>query len=120
MPEPGMPSADGAGREGLAVSARDVVKRYGAGDTAVDALRGVSVDFPRGQFAAVMGPSGSGKSTLMNILAGLDTPTPPRAWPWCISDRIAICSSRMSTGAGPTVPPLCFANNMPGGIRCRR
>ena len=75
MSEPGTPPADGGAREGLAVSARDVVKRYGAGDTAVEALRGVSVDFPRGQFAAVMGPSGSGKSTLMNILAGLDTPT---------------------------------------------
>jgi len=62
-------------RDGLAVSARDVTKRYGAGDAAVDALRGVTVDFPKGQFAAVMGPSGSGKSTLMNILAGLDAPT---------------------------------------------
>ena len=65
---------DGA-RDGLAVSARDVTKRYGEGDAAVDALRGVTVDFPKGQFAAVMGPSGSGKSTLMNILAGLDAPT---------------------------------------------
>ena len=64
-----------AERDGLAVSARDVTKRYGAGGAAVDALRGVSVDFPKGQFAAVMGPSGSGKSTLMNILAGLDAPT---------------------------------------------
>ena len=52
-----------------------MTKRYGSGDAAVDALRGVSVDFPKGQFAAVMGPSGSGKSTLMNILAGLDAPT---------------------------------------------
>jgi putative ABC transport system ATP-binding protein len=58
-----------------AVVARDVVKRYGEGDSAVEALRGVSVDFPRGQFAAVMGPSGSGKSTLMNCLAGLDRVT---------------------------------------------
>ncbi len=65
------PRADGA----MAVSAREVTKRYGAGGAAVDALRGVSVDFPRGQFAAVMGPSGSGKSTLMNVLAGLDRPT---------------------------------------------
>ncbi len=64
-----------AERDGLAVSARDVTKRYGAGGAAVDALRGVSVDFPKGQFAAVMGPSGSGKLTLMNILAGLDAPT---------------------------------------------
>ena len=66
---------DPAGRDGFAVSARDVTKRYGTGDAAVDALRGVTVDFPKGQFAAVMGPSGSGKSTLMNILAGLDAPT---------------------------------------------
>src|SRR4051812_2574917 len=57
------------------VSARDVVRRYGAGDTAVDALRGVSVDIARGRLTAVMGPSGSGKSTLMHILAGLDSPT---------------------------------------------
>jgi putative ABC transport system ATP-binding protein len=64
-----------AERDGLAVSAREVTKRYGSGDAVVHALRGVSVDFPRGQFAAVMGPSGSGKSTLMNILAGLDRPT---------------------------------------------
>jgi putative ABC transport system ATP-binding protein len=52
-----------------------VTRRYGAGDTAVDALRGVSVDVPAGQLTAVMGPSGSGKSTLMHILAGLDKPT---------------------------------------------
>jgi putative ABC transport system ATP-binding protein len=52
-----------------------VVRRYGAGDTAVDALRGVSVDIAAGRLTAVMGPSGSGKSTLMHILAGLDKPT---------------------------------------------
>jgi putative ABC transport system ATP-binding protein len=57
------------------VSAYDVVRRYGTGDTAVDALRGVSVDIDRGRLTAVMGPSGSGKSTLMHILAGLDKPT---------------------------------------------
>jgi putative ABC transport system ATP-binding protein len=57
------------------VTARDVVRRYGAGDTAVDALRGVSVDIAEGRLTAVMGPSGSGKSTLMHILAGLDKPT---------------------------------------------
>ena len=54
---------------------RDVTRRYGEGDAAVDALRGVSLDVPTGQFAAVMGPSGSGKSTLMHLLAGLDRPT---------------------------------------------
>jgi putative ABC transport system ATP-binding protein len=57
------------------VSARDVVRRYGSGDTAVDALRGVSLDISEGRLTAVMGPSGSGKSTLMHILAGLDKPT---------------------------------------------
>ena len=58
-----------------AVASTDVSRRYGEGDAAVDALRGVTVDIPEGQFTAVMGPSGSGKSTLMHILAGLDRPT---------------------------------------------
>ena len=57
------------------VTATDVVRRYGEGDTAVDALRGVSVDIAEGRLTAVMGPSGSGKSTHMHILAGLDKPT---------------------------------------------
>ena len=57
------------------VSATDVTRRFGEGAAAVDALAGVSVEFPPGEFAAVMGPSGSGKSTLMHVLAGLDTPT---------------------------------------------
>jgi putative ABC transport system ATP-binding protein len=57
------------------VTARDVARRYGEGDAAVDALRGVSLDIARGRLTAVMGPSGSGKSTLMHILAGLDQPT---------------------------------------------
>ena len=59
----------------VVVAARDVTRVYGEGETAVHALRGISVEFPRGQFAAIMGPSGSGKSTLMHILAGLDRPT---------------------------------------------
>jgi putative ABC transport system ATP-binding protein len=57
------------------VSARRLVRRYGEGDAAVHALRGVSLDIARGRLTAVMGPSGSGKSTLMHILAGLDRPT---------------------------------------------
>ena len=61
-------------RAGVVV-ARDLNRRYGAGDTAVDALRGVSLSIPRGHLTAVMGPSGSGKSTLMHILAGLDKPS---------------------------------------------
>ena len=57
------------------VSATDLTRRYGEGEAAVDALRGVSCGFAPGEFAAIMGPSGSGKSTLMHILAGLDRPT---------------------------------------------
>ena len=57
------------------VTASDLTRRYGAGDTAVDALRGVSLDVAQGQLTAIMGPSGSGKSTVMHILAGLDRPT---------------------------------------------
>ena len=60
------------------VGARDLVRRYGEGETAVDALGGVSLDIARGQLTAIMGPSGSGKSTLMHILAGLDKPTAGR------------------------------------------
>jgi putative ABC transport system ATP-binding protein len=57
------------------VSATGVARRYGEGETAVDALRGVSLEVAGGKLTAVMGPSGSGKSTLMHILAGLDRPT---------------------------------------------
>jgi putative ABC transport system ATP-binding protein len=60
---------------GPVVSAEALTRRYGEGETAVDALRGVSLDVPKGALTAVMGPSGSGKSTLMHILAGLDKPT---------------------------------------------
>ena len=56
-------------------AARDVSRRHGSGDAAVDALRGVSLALYEGDFVAVMGPSGSGKSTLMHIMAGLDKPT---------------------------------------------
>jgi len=57
------------------VAAYELRRRYGEGDTAVDALRGVSLEVAEGNLTAVMGPSGSGKSTLMHILAGLDKPT---------------------------------------------
>lgn len=57
----------------IAVSAHKVYKTFGSGDAAVTALNGISVDFPAGEFTAIMGPSGSGKSTLMHVLATLDT-----------------------------------------------
>jgi putative ABC transport system ATP-binding protein len=62
------------------VAARDVTRRFGEGDTAVDALRGVSLEVQQGKLTAVMGPSGSGKSTLMHILAALDRPTSGEVW----------------------------------------
>jgi putative ABC transport system ATP-binding protein len=62
-------------RGDVVVAAKDLTRRYGEGDTAVDALRGVSLEVRAGELVAVMGPSGSGKSTLMHILAGLDQPT---------------------------------------------
>ena len=63
---------------GTVVQASEVARRYGSGETAVDALRGVSLEVEKGKLTAVMGPSGSGKSTLMHILAGLDRPTSGR------------------------------------------
>ncbi len=56
------------------VSARNVTRRYGEGEAAVDALRGVSLDVLAGELVAVMGPSGSGKSTLMACMSGLLRP----------------------------------------------
>jgi len=68
-------SVAAAAHAGAIVGARGLVRRYGEGEVAVQALAGVSVDFDEARFAAIMGPSGSGKSTLMHLLAGLDRPT---------------------------------------------
>jgi putative ABC transport system ATP-binding protein len=76
----GTPADAAIAQHGPVVSAKDVTRRYGEGETAVDALRGVSLDVGKGQLTAVMGPSGSGKSTLMHILAGLDRPTSGEVW----------------------------------------
>src|SRR5205807_5455547 len=61
-----------------AATAGDAVKVYGAGDAAVRALDGVTVEFEAGRFSALMGPSGSGKSTLLHCMAGLDRLTSGR------------------------------------------
>jgi putative ABC transport system ATP-binding protein len=61
--------------QAVAVRTVAVGKSYGTGDTRIDALAELSVDFGRGRFTAIMGPSGSGKSTLLHCLAGLDRPS---------------------------------------------
>ncbi len=62
------------------VSCSGLSRRFGEGEAAVDALRGVDLEFPRGEMTAIVGPSGSGKSTLMHLLAGLDSPTDGTSW----------------------------------------
>jgi putative ABC transport system ATP-binding protein len=64
----------------VVAEAVDATKVYGTGDTSVRALDHVDVEFPGGQYTAIMGPSGSGKSTLMHCLAGLDTLTSGQAF----------------------------------------
>ena len=66
-------------RTGVAARAVEAVKVYGAGDAEVRALDGITAEFPRGAFTAIMGPSGSGKSTLLHCLAGLDRLTSGQA-----------------------------------------
>ena len=61
--------------EEYAIRVEDLKKRYGTGDDAVFALRGLSFSIDRGEFIAIIGPSGCGKTTLLNILGALDRPT---------------------------------------------
>ena len=65
---------------GVAAKAEGLRKVYGTGAAAVEALRGVSIEFETGEFSAIMGASGSGKSTLLHCLAGLDTPSEGRVF----------------------------------------
>jgi putative ABC transport system ATP-binding protein len=74
QPVPPAPSTAAAAR------AEGLTKVYGSGDAEVRALDGVSVEFERGRFGAIMGPSGSGKSTLLHCMAGLDSPTSGRVF----------------------------------------
>jgi putative ABC transport system ATP-binding protein len=69
------PAGPAAGHGTVMVSARDVSRTFGSGDTAVHALRGVSLTVGEGQLVAVRGRSGSGKTTLLNVIGGLDVPT---------------------------------------------
>jgi putative ABC transport system ATP-binding protein len=78
--------SENGSRDGAVVSAHEITRRYGEGETAVDALRGVTLEVEQGKLTAVMGPSGSGKSTLMHILAALDRPT---------SGYVAIAGTRL-------------------------
>ena len=79
-PLPCLPRTSPSDAPSAVVAAQDITRRYGEGDTAVDALRGVSLEVEQGKLTAVMGPSGSGKSTLMHILAALDRPTSGSVW----------------------------------------
>jgi putative ABC transport system ATP-binding protein len=63
-----------------AARAQDLWKVFGEGDAAVQALRGVTIEFAGGEFTAIMGASGSGKSTLLHCMAGLDAPTRGTVW----------------------------------------
>jgi putative ABC transport system ATP-binding protein len=69
LPEAPAPATVAAAR------AVELTKVYGTGNASVRALDGVTVEFERGRYSAIMGPSGSGKSTLLHCMAGLDTPT---------------------------------------------
>ncbi|HSJ17134.1 MAG TPA: ABC transporter ATP-binding protein [Solirubrobacterales bacterium] len=74
-----MTATDGHSPEHV-VRCTDVRRRFGEGVIAVDALAGISLEFPKRQLTSIVGPSGSGKSTLMHVLAGLDRPTSGQVW----------------------------------------
>lgn len=67
-------------RPALTFRTKALSKTYGEGPAAVQALRGVDLEIPKGELVVLLGPSGSGKSTLLNILGGLDQATGGAAW----------------------------------------
>ena len=62
------------------LSLKNIVKDYPSGDSKVEALKGISVEFRKSEFVSILGPSGCGKTTLLNIIGGLDQ--------MCIRDRL--------------------------------
>jgi len=75
------------GSSEAALVARDVWKQYVMGDVVVNALRGIDLELPQGQFAVLLGASGSGKTTLLNLAGGLDAPT---------QGSLAVCGHELS------------------------
>ena len=93
----GGPGTHGPGGGALrrAFAVEGLRKTYGAGDIAVQALRGIDLQLFEGQVTVLLGPSGSGKSTLLNILGGLDAPSAGRVF--FRGDEISSMDSRALT-----------------------
>lgn len=86
-----------------AVEIRDLVKTYGPTKTSAQmhALKGITLDIPRGSFFGLLGPNGAGKSTLINILAGLTNKTSGEARIWGYDTETEMRAARRSIGVVP-------------------